>query len=65
MYTYAPAERDVNDLELVQGDIITKIDTMGEPPGQGWWFGHNSKGESGTFPSNYVEMIQPPPHQCK
>jgi hypothetical protein len=59
-YDYEKAEG--NELELIEGDTITNIEMVDED----WWMGTNSKGESGLFPSNYVELIeteeeQPPP----
>jgi hypothetical protein len=60
IYAYVPAVQDVNDLELTPGDLITNIDTRGEASDQGWWFGYNSNGESGLFPSNFVEMQRSP-----
>jgi hypothetical protein len=41
-------------LELTEGDYVTNIDMVDED----WWMGTNSKGESGLFPSNYVELIE-------
>ena len=65
IHGYTPAAQDVGDLELTPGEIITNIDTRGEPADQGWWLGYNPKGESGLFPSTYVELIQRPPSRCK
>lgn len=60
LYDYEKAED--NELELTEGDTITNIDMVDED----WWMGSNSKGESGLFPSNYVELNEveeeePPP----
>lgn len=50
-YDYEKAED--NEIELVEGQIVTNIEMVDED----WWMGSNSKGESGLFPSNYVELI--------
>jgi drebrin-like protein len=59
-YDYEKAED--NELELTEGETITNIEMVDED----WWMGTNSKGDSGLFPSNYVELVeaeeeQPPP----
>ena len=51
-YDYEKAED--NELELVEGEIVTNIEMVDED----WWMGTNQKGESGLFPSNYVELIE-------
>jgi hypothetical protein len=51
-YDYEKAED--NELELVEGDYVTNIEMVDED----WWMGTNSKGESGLFPSNYVEIVE-------
>ncbi|KAL3421323.1 SH3 domain-containing protein [Phlyctema vagabunda] len=51
-YDYEKAED--NELELVEGDYVTNIEMVDED----WWMGTNSKGESGLFPSNYVELVE-------
>lgn len=50
-YDYEKAED--NELELTEGDFVTNIEMVDED----WWMGTNSKGESGLFPSNYVELV--------
>lgn len=40
-----------NEIALVEGELITNIDKVDAD----WWIGTNSKGETGLFPSNYVE----------
>jgi len=61
LYDYEKAED--NELELADGDYVTNIEMVDED----WWMGTNSKGESGLFPSNYVELVEeeevtsPPP----
>ncbi|RGP66762.1 cortactin [Fusarium longipes] len=50
-YDYEKAED--NEIELIEGDIVTNIEMVDED----WWMGTNSRGESGLFPSNYVELI--------
>ncbi|RDL38234.1 Actin depolymerizing protein [Venustampulla echinocandica] len=51
-YDYEKAED--NELELIEGDYVTNIEMVDED----WWMGTNSKGESGLFPSNYVELVE-------
>ena len=55
-YDYEKAED--NELELREGEYITEIDTVDED----WWHGRNSRGESGLFPSNYVELVEEGSH---
>ncbi|KAF5962790.1 hypothetical protein FBULB1_13832 [Fusarium bulbicola] len=50
-YDYEKAED--NEIDLIEGDIVTNIDMVDED----WWMGTNSRGESGLFPSNYVELV--------
>lgn len=56
-YDYEKAED--NELELREGEVITNIDMVDAD----WWMGENPRGETGLFPSNYVELIgdYPPP----
>lgn len=49
-YDYEKAEE--NEIELREGEYITNID-MVDPD---WWLGTNSRGETGLFPSNFVEL---------
>lgn len=51
-YDYEKAED--NELELVEGEMVTNIEMVDED----WWMGTNQKGESGLFPSNYVELVE-------
>jgi hypothetical protein len=51
-YDYEKAED--NELELIEGEIVTNIEMVDDD----WWMGTNQKGESGLFPSNYVELIE-------
>lgn len=51
-YDYEKAED--NELELREGDYITDIDMVDDD----WWHGRNSRGETGLFPSNYVELAE-------
>lgn len=51
-YDYEKAED--NEIELVEGDYVTNIEMVDDD----WWMGTNSKGESGLFPSNYVELVE-------
>ncbi|KAI1339101.1 hypothetical protein F5Y15DRAFT_384805 [Xylariaceae sp. FL0016] len=50
-YDYEKAED--NEIELREGEYVTNIDMVDED----WWMGTNSQGESGLFPSNYVELV--------
>lgn len=51
-YDYEKAED--NEIELREGDYVTNIEMVDED----WWMGQNSAGESGLFPSNYVELVE-------
>ncbi|KAH7413327.1 hypothetical protein BKA64DRAFT_703432 [Cadophora sp. MPI-SDFR-AT-0126] len=51
-YDYEKAED--NELELVEGEYVTNIEMVDDD----WWMGTNGKGESGLFPSNYVELVE-------
>ncbi|KAF2270420.1 hypothetical protein CC78DRAFT_506958 [Lojkania enalia] len=50
-YDYEKAED--NEIELREGEYVTNIDMVDED----WWMGTNSAGETGLFPSNYVELV--------
>ncbi|KAJ4860224.1 variant SH3 domain-containing protein [Trichoderma breve] len=59
-YDYEKAED--NEIDLVEGEYVTNIDMVDDD----WWMGTNVRGESGLFPSNYVELVEddaaaPPP----
>ncbi|KAI0489632.1 hypothetical protein F4859DRAFT_159582 [Xylaria cf. heliscus] len=54
-YDYEKAED--NELELHEGEYVTNIDMVDED----WWMGTNSQGETGLFPSNYVELVEDEP----
>jgi len=51
-YDYAKAED--NEIDLVEGQYITSIEMVDED----WWMGTNAEGETGLFPSNYVELAE-------
>lgn len=51
-YDYEKAED--NEIDLAEGEKITNIDMVDDD----WWMGTNSQGESGLFPSNYVELVE-------
>ncbi|KAM0437459.1 hypothetical protein ACHAPT_001821 [Fusarium lateritium] len=51
-YDYEKAED--NEIDLVEGEYVTNIDMVDDD----WWMGTNSQGESGLFPSNYVEVVE-------
>ncbi|KAI0841091.1 hypothetical protein F5Y06DRAFT_260631 [Hypoxylon sp. FL0890] len=50
-YDYEKAED--NELELREGEYVTNIEMVDED----WWMGTNARGETGLFPSNYVELV--------
>ncbi|KAL1883839.1 hypothetical protein VTK73DRAFT_7627 [Phialemonium thermophilum] len=50
-YDYEKAED--NEIDLREGEYVTNIEMVDAD----WWMGTNSKGESGLFPSNYVELV--------
>ncbi|KAJ9157605.1 Drebrin-like protein [Pleurostoma richardsiae] len=50
-YDYDKAED--NEIDLKEGEYVTNIDMVDDD----WWMGTNTKGESGLFPSNYVELV--------
>jgi hypothetical protein len=51
-YDYGKAED--NEIELKEGEYVTNIDMVDED----WWMGQNAHGETGLFPSNYVELVE-------
>ncbi|MCJ1287969.1 hypothetical protein MMC26_007322 [Xylographa opegraphella] len=51
-YDYEKAED--NELELKEGEQVTNIEMVDDD----WWMGENARGETGLFPSNYVELVQ-------
>ncbi|KAI9838696.1 MAG: hypothetical protein M1819_005010 [Sarea resinae] len=51
-YDYEKAED--NELELREGEYVTNIEMVDDD----WWMGENEHGESGLFPSNYVELVE-------
>jgi len=51
-YDYEKAED--NELELKEGETVSNIEMVDED----WWMGTNPRGESGLFPSNYVELVE-------
>lgn len=46
-----------NEISLREGELITQIEEIDE----GWWSGTNAAGQSGLFPSNYVELVEGEP----
>jgi len=50
-YDYDKAED--NEIDLREGEYVTNIEMVDDD----WWMGTNSKGETGLFPSNYVELV--------
>lgn len=51
-YDYEKTED--NEIELREGECVTNIEMVDDD----WWMGTNSRGESGLFPSNYVELVE-------
>ena len=51
-YDYEKAED--NELELNEGEQVTNIEMVDDD----WWMGENPRGETGLFPSSYVELVQ-------
>ncbi|CAD0089812.1 unnamed protein product [Aureobasidium vineae] len=51
-YDYEKAED--NEIELREGEYVENIEMVDED----WWMGQNSQGETGLFPSNYVELVE-------
>jgi hypothetical protein len=51
-YDYEKAED--NEIELREGEYVTNIEMVDED----WWMGQNSQGDTGLFPSNYVELVE-------
>ena len=50
-YDYEKAED--NELELRENEYVTNIEMVDDD----WWMGQNPRGETGLFPSNYVELV--------
>ena len=51
-YDYKKAED--NELEMREGEYVTNIEMVDD----NWWMGQNPRGESGLFPSVYVELVE-------
>ena len=51
-YDYDKAED--NELELKEGEYVSGVEMVDE----NWWMGQNQHGETGLFPSNYVEIVE-------
>ncbi|KAL2269913.1 hypothetical protein VTJ83DRAFT_2097 [Remersonia thermophila] len=51
-FDYEKAED--NEIDLQEGEYVTNIEMVDED----WWMGTNSQGETGLFPSNYVELLE-------
>ena len=51
-YDYEKAED--NEIELKEGEYVINIEMVDDD----WWMGENPRGESGLFPSNYVELTE-------
>ena len=55
-YDYEKAED--NELELKEGEYVVNIEMVDDD----WWMGQNARGETGLFPSNYVELVEGETH---
>ncbi|KAF9159618.1 Pyruvate kinase [Actinomortierella ambigua] len=53
MYDYTAQEED--EISLVKGDTIVITDRLGD---EGWWAGRDEQGNTGNFPSDFVELIK-------
>lgn len=51
-FDYQKAEE--NELALKEGEYIVNIEMVDED----WWMGQNLRGDSGLFPSNYVNLVE-------
>lgn len=51
-YDYEKAED--NEIDLQEGEYVINIQMVDDD----WWMGTNAQGESGLFPSNYVEVVE-------
>ncbi|KAI5804946.1 hypothetical protein EDC01DRAFT_641447 [Geopyxis carbonaria] len=51
LYDYEATEE--NEIDLQEGSVVTGIDMVDDD----WWMGVNSAGQTGLFPSNYVELV--------
>lgn len=51
-YDYAADES--NEINLQEGEYVANIEMVDAD----WWMGQNEKGETGLFPSNYVELVE-------
>ena len=55
-YDYEKAED--NELDLKEGEYVVNIEMVDDD----WWMGQNAQGETGLFPSNYVELVEGEAH---
>ncbi|KAJ7195463.1 hypothetical protein GGX14DRAFT_676626 [Mycena pura] len=55
---YAYVAQGADEIRLDEGELVelTSGPNGGQHYGEGWWEGINSAGQTGIFPSNYVEM---------
>lgn len=58
---YDYEKNEDNEVDLVEGDYVTNIDMVDEH----WWMGTNKHGETGLFPSNYVELVEGERHAAQ
>jgi len=54
IYNYEAKEE--GEIDMVEGEIITLIER--DEASNGWWVGRNQRGQIGTFPSNFVEVVE-------
>lgn len=58
---YDYEKNEDNEVDLIEGDYVTNIDMVDEH----WWMGANKYGETGLFPSNYVELVEEGQHSAQ
>ncbi|KAI7890299.1 SH3 domain-containing protein [Mucor mucedo] len=53
LHDYAPESED--EIKLMRGEYVTVIDQL---ENDGWWKGTSESGETGVFPSNFVQILE-------
>jgi hypothetical protein len=51
VYDYAPGADTEGELRIAAGELLDQLSVENE----GWIFGRNASGETGSFPATYVE----------
>ncbi|KAI7862457.1 SH3 domain-containing protein [Spinellus fusiger] len=57
LHDYTPTQQD--EIKLIRGEYIT----IKEKEDTAWWTGTNEQGQYGTFPAEFVQIIQEPPQR--